>query len=51
VRAQSGGEGQGATFHGELPALNERGTARPRDRIVWKDPWAPRLTPLQDSGC
>src|SRR3977135_1525551 len=47
VRAQSGGEGQGATFPVELPALNESGTVAAAAPHRVEGSVGPRLTPLQ----
>jgi len=47
VRAQSGGEGQGATFTVELPALNESGTVAAAGPHRVEGSVGPRLTPLQ----
>ena len=47
VRAQSAGNGQGATFTVELPTLSESGTVAAAAPHGGKGPPGPRLTPLQ----
>ena len=47
VRAQSAGNGQGATFTVELPTLSESGTVAAAAPHGGKGPLGPRLTPLQ----